>query len=541
LGSCFGLWQARFSTIAALSMVAMSAQQVPAPAPVGSNKENITEAWSGLLQATIPQAKTDPVLTVPQAPVRTLPADDFLNHFYFDTRTEYIRQNIYFTGNPTVTGVINTPPGTLFNPNGIPDPSVFQPSGNQLYSFMSFGTRGWISDRINTHFSLRYREDLTHVDPGSPQLSILNTYPSAKLIELLTANVEITGRPTDGWFAGGSIQLGRQAVYGAEMAQFDGASLSISRPRYSYTLYAGRRFSYFSDPDQRAVGGGNFLYKFKDESSLEYDALFYILGSHHLTYRRRFGRQWLFSAGYKMIGSYPIDFVSSALWSSANGKSSVNLGFTQKLTDKDYFYDYTINARDLDPHNPLLRLYLGPQSPYSQFVVDARKVLGSHLSVGGGVIIRRLTDSANQGPFDTSFEDYRVDAQVHPYRAIETYLGFHQRDSDRLSPYPSTDFFDVSKAGATRIQDFTGEIGRTFGEGGRVTIRAGGFYRRMNFQDQFYFLDHLHDRGLLGSLNVKIDARTRAYLRYDLDTDFFIFAPQVKHAQVFRLGLAWRY
>jgi hypothetical protein len=535
------LWSAKISILTAFS-VAVEAQQAPAPAPASAaNKESIADAWGGLLQGTIPRIQTDPALTVPQAPVKAGPADDFLNHVYFDTRTEYIRQNIYFTGNPTLTGVINTPPGPLFNPNGIPDPNVFQPSGNQLYSFMNFGTRGWISDRVNTHFSLRYRQDLTHVDPGSPELNIINTYPSNKLIELITANVEITGRPTDGWFAGGSIQLGRQSVYGAEMAQFDGASLNIHRQHYAYTLFAGRRFSYFSDPDQRMIGGGNFIYKFSDDSSLEYDGLIYIKASHHLSYRRRIGRRWVLSSGYKMIGGYPIDFVSTGMWNSSNGRSSVEVGFTQKLTDKDYFYDYTINARDLDPHNPLLRLYLGPQSPYSQFVVDARKAFGSHLRLGGGVIVRRLNDSRDQGPFDTSFEDYRVDAQVYPYRAIEVFLGYHQRDSDRLSPYPSADFFDVSKAGSTRIQDFTAEIGRTFGEGGRLTIRAGGFYRRMNFQDQFYYLENLHDRGLLGSLTVKIDARTRAYFRYDLDTDFFLFAPQIKTAQILRVGMAWRY
>jgi hypothetical protein len=534
------LWSANISILAGLGTT-VSAQQAPAPSAAGTNKESITEAWNGLLQGTIPQAQVDPTLTVPQVPVKTGPADDFLNHMYFDSRTEYIRQNYYFTGNPTVTGVINVPPGPLFNPSGIPDPNAFQPSGNQLYSFVNLGTRGWISDRINTHFSLRYREDLTHVDPGSPSLSILNTYPSNKLIELITANVEIVGRPTDGWFAGGTIQLGRQSIYGAELAQFDGASLTINRQNYSYTLYGGRRFSYFSDPDQRAVGGGNFLYKFKDESSLEYDGLIYIKASHHVSYRRHIGRRWLLSSGYKMIGSFPIDFVANGLWSSANGRSSLNLGFTQKLTDKDYFYDYTINARDLDPQNPLLRLYLGPQSPYSQFVVDGRKTFGSYLRLGAGVIIRRLNSSADQGPFDTSFQDYRVDAQVYPYRGIEVFLGYHERDSDRLSPYPSTDFFDISKTGSTSIQDFTAEIGRSFGEGGRITVRAGGFYRRMDFQDQFYTLDHLHDRGFLGNLNVKLDARTRAYLRYDLDTDFFLFAPQVKHAQVFRLGLAWRY
>jgi hypothetical protein len=164
------------------------------------------------------------------------------------------------------------------------------------------------------------------------------------------------------------------------------------------------------------------------------------------------------------------------------------------------------------------------------------------LRASGGVIVRRLINSdSDQGPFDTSFQDYKFDAQVYPYRGLEIYLGYHERDSDRLSPVPSTDFFDVSKTGSTKIQDFTAEIGRSFFEGGRLTIRAGGFYRRMNFQDQFYYLEHLHDRGLLGNVTVKIDARPRAYFRWDLDTDFFLFAPQIKNAQVLRVGMAWRY
>ena len=81
----------------------------------------------------------------------------------------------------------------------------------------------------------------------------------------------------------------------------------------------------------------------------------------------------------RMIGSYPIDLGGNGMWSSANGKTTVNLGFTEKLTNKDFAYDYTINARDLDPHNPLLRLYLGQQSPYSQFLVEAHRTFRNHL------------------------------------------------------------------------------------------------------------------------------------------------------------------
>lgn len=527
--------------VSALLVLTSASAQPPASSGGAPAASTITAAWGGLIQDAIPQAPTDATVAVAQNPAKHTAGDDFVNHFYFDSRTEYVRENLFFTGQPTVTGVINVAPNGLFNPNGIPDPLAFQPTGNWIYSFIDFGTTGWLSDRVNTHFSLRYRQDLTNIQQGSPVETVLNTFGSNRLIEFLAGNVEINGRPTDGWFAGDTITLGRQYVYGAELAGFDGAAFTSNRQNYSYTLYAGRRFSYFSDPDQRAVGGGNFIYRFGGTSSLEYDSLFYIKGTHHVAFHRRFGSQWLFSAGYKMIGSYPIDFTSNAIWSPSNGRTTVRLGFWEKLTNKDYFYDYTLNSRDLDPNNPLLRLYLGPQSPYTQFVIDARRTFNSRLRVGGSIWIRRLVDSADQGPFDTSFQDYRVDAQVVPVRRFELFLGYHQRDSDRLSPFPSSDFFDVTAAGETRIQDFTAELGRSFGERGRITFKAGGFYRRINFQDQFYVLNHLHDRGLLGDISMKLDARTRVFFNYDLDTDFFVFAPNIKYAQVLRIGMAWRY
>jgi hypothetical protein len=533
----------RLSSIGRLgiALLVVTAANAQTPATGGPTTATITRAWSGVLQDAIPQTPVDPAVGVAQNPVQRGAADDLLNHFYFDTRTEYIRENLFFTGQPTAAGVMNVAPNGLFNPNGIPDPLAFQPSGNWIYSFMDFGTNGWISDRVNTHFSIRYRQDLTHIDQGSPQETILNTFPSNRRIEFLTGNVEINGRPTDGWFAGSTITVGRQYIYGAELAELDGGSFTMNRANYSYTLFGGRRFSFFSDPDQRAVGGGNFLYRFGHAGSLEYDTLFYIKGTHHVVYRRRLGPRWLFSAGYKMIGSYPIDLILNGIWSSSNGRTTVRLAFWEKLTNKDYFYDYTLNARDLDPNNPLLRLYLGPQSPYSQFVIDARRTFNSRMRVGGSVWVRRLTDSKDQGPFDTSFTDYRVDAQLVLIRPVQLFLGFHERDSDRLNPLPSSDFFDISATGETKIQDFTAEIGRSFGEKGKITLKAGGFYRRLNFQDQFFVLNHLHDRGLLGNVSMKVDARTRVYFDYDLDTDFFVFSPNVKYAQVLRIGVAWKY
>ena len=510
-------------------------EQAAATAPIKS----ISDAWSELLQGTIPSLPVGQTVGVTQNPVQKRAAGDFLDHFFFETQTEYWRTNTYFTGNPTATGVINTPDTGTSNPNGIPDPSVFQPSSNEMYSFMNWGTRGWLSDRVNTDFSFRYHQDLTHVNPGAPAQDLINAFPGNRLFELLSGYVEINGLPSDGAFAGTSLRLGRQDVYGAELATLDGASFTANRRKYSYTIFGGRRFTYFSDPYQRAVGGANFTYRINDNSSFEYDGLFYIKGTHLFTYRRRM-QHWLFNTHLKMVGSYPVDYVASGIWTPADGKSTVNVGFTQKITNRDYFYDYTLNARDLSPSNPLLRLYLGPLSPYSQIVFEARRTFTPRIELGGGVWIRRLTDSKNQGPFDTSFQDYHVNAQVFPWRDIKTYFEFHERDSDRLSPFPSSTFDDISAAGETKIRDFTLEFGRSFAEG-RISLRGGGYYRLINFQDRFLVINHSHDEGLLGRAQFKVDQRTRIYFDYSLDSDFFIFAPSVRDAQVMRLGVAWRF
>lgn len=522
------------------SMAHAQATPPAAPAPAVP-APGIGDAWSGLLKDAIPRSTVDPTLSVPQLPSSKGGADDFLNHFYFDERTEYRRENAYFTGLPTATNVINAPFTGVFNPAGIPDTAAFQPNSNGIYSFIDFGTTGWGSDRVDSHFAVRYQQDLSHVEPGSPEQSILNSFGSNRLIEVLSANIDIHGKPTDGWFAGDTLTLGRQYIYGAEPAQIDGASFKVNRHKYSIELFAGRRFTYYSDPSQRVIGGANFLYRFNPNINVEYDVLGYIRASHRLTYRQRITPKLGFTAGYRMVGSNTTDATANLIWTPGTGSSTIRLGYWEKLSDRDYIFDFTENARDVSTANPMFALNLGPLTPFSQFIVDARRsFLSQRLRLGGAVIVRRLLNSADQGPYNTSFEDYRADAQIFPVGKIEMDLGFHQRDSDRLSPVPSTDFFDVSAAGETRVQDFTLQLGRTFAEG-RLSLKAGGFYRRINYQDRFFVENNLHERGLLADISIKLDARTRLYMNWDLDSSFFLFTPNIKDSQVFRVGMAWKY
>ena len=215
-------------------------------------------------------------------------------------------------------------------------------------------------------------------------------------------------------------------------------------------------------------------------------------------------------------------------------------GFFQKLTNDDYTYDYTINATDLDPHNPLLRLYLGPIEQYSQFTLDLHHQIFSNLRVGGSIVIRELNDNRDQGPYDTSFQDYQVSGQYFPWRKIEFEAGYHQRNSDRLSPLGATTFDDVTTAGETGIKDITGTLSRSFFEG-RLYLSAGMYYRRISMQNRFYYENNLHQSGGLASAWVKVDNHTRLSFDWSLDNDFFLFEPDINHSQVFRAGFIWKY
>ena len=501
---------------------------------------DMSAAWDQVITTAIPQAPADPALMQPQVDKPKTGVDNFLAHFYFESRSDYERYQTNFTGNPTTAGVIDAPNTGTFNPAGIPSPSAFQPGANRVQEFLDFGTTGYGSDRINTHFALRYLQDLNAVASGSPGENVLETFNGRRLYEILDANIEISGKPTDGFFAGTNLQLGRLNVYGAEVASFDGGSVSISRPKYDFTLYGGRRYDYFSDPAQRGIGGANLNLKLNANTSVELQTLWYIRGSNKIVFRKRMRDRWLLSSYLRAYGGSPVDFSASFLYTSRSGRDSLRGGFFQKLTDNDYTYDYTSDARDLTANNPLYRVYLGPINRYSQFNVEGHHQILANLRGGAAIVVRKLNNENDQTPYETSFRDFRFNGQYFPWRKIETFFEYHQRSSDRLSPLGATTLDGLTGTGETAVKDLTGTIRRSFGEG-RFSLSGGVYYRRISMQDPFFYEENMHQSGVLGSAWVRVDRRTRLYFDYSLDNDFYLFTPDLKNSQVFRLGVNWKY
>jgi hypothetical protein len=519
--------------IAATALTSVAQSSTPS-----SSESRISAAWDSVIKDAVPEQQS---VAAEQKKAYTPPAaENFLNHFYIETRTEYSHYNYSFSGQPTATGVVDQAANDSFSQSGFPYPPAFQSTSNEMYSYVDLGTRGLGSDRINTNFAVRYRSDLTNLMDGSPSLNVLNTFPGAHLFDIMSGNIEINGRPTDGWFANSSVRFGRQTISGPYLAEFDGVSYTRNGQRYSLTLYGGRRFSYFSDPVQRGIGGLDFSYRLTDGIRIGYESLFYTKGNHSFTYSQRINESWLLNGYFRMAGRHPVDFSAQTFWTSASGKTNVGFGYFQKLSNYDYVYDYTDQTVDNDPHNTYARLYLGLLQPYSQGNIDVRHTVNSRLRVDGGVIIRRLNSGSDQSPFDTSFNDYHVGAEVFPVRSILTTLEYREHDSDRVNPLSVTTFLDPSASGETKVQEFSAEVGRSFIED-RLNLQGGGFFRRINYQTSYVIINNAQDKGWLASASYRVDPRTRLYFDYSLDTDFFVWRPAFKNGQVFRVGVDWKF
>jgi hypothetical protein len=514
-----------------------------APAAASVPTPSVDDMWNGLLQGSATPAPSlkDPALTPPQIGGKETPAD-FVDHFYLEGRTDYFHYDTSFnSGTPTVTGIINAPPSDVFSPAGYPYPSIFQGGANRWETLVDLGTNGYGSDRIDTHVTLRQEQDLTTVNPGAPAQNIVETFPNDRTYQVLEASVTIHGQPQDGYWSGLTMQIGRINIYGAELASLDGGAVTLNRPRFKITAYAGRRFTYFSEPGPRAIGGANIEFKLTPESSFEYDGLWYIKGSHTWAYRRRFRNTWLWYTDFRVVGGSPTHVSTQIAYAPASGNTSLRVNYFQELSQNEYFFDYTEIARDHDTYNFYPNaLNLGPLAQFSQFMIDARRTLSPRIRLGGSIWIRQLLNTKDQGPFDTSFQDYRVSSQIFPLRKTELFFEYHQRNSDRLSPDTSTTLDNVSIAGDTSIKDLTGEIRRSFGEG-RFGLSGGVYYRRVSMQDQFFVENGLHQSGWVAGAWWKVNSRQRLFADYSLDNDFFLFTPDLKNSRALHIGMAWKY
>ncbi len=474
--------------------------------------------------------------------------------------SEYRRDEIKYTGKPTLALQFPSP----VQPFSVPDapihfvPSAFEPNDEQFVGYVSAAIRDMSAGRlsIDTQISFRYSADLDGSTEASTFLGIRDNFVGRRIFEPLTFFADLKGfMPVDS-DSQVSLRVGRQYAYGATPVRMDGATVSINQSRFSLDVFGGRRVTFYSDPQQRLVLGQNFLFRASEQTTVRYDFLHYIDNAHTLAVRHLMGESWILNGSLFFIDADPVDLNLGATWVSPGARTRLTMNFLQKLTDNDFIYDQTYRAVAQNPENqfrfrffPLPptgqtfdasgRLNLGRVDPYTQFYIDGYRTLTSKAGIGGTIWVRKVNSREDEGPFDNSFQEYRVNADYYPSSILEVGTEYRYRHLSRANAEEATSFFDIGREGEKTFHEVYANAG--YHVLSNLTLEGGVFYRRFNTQSRLISLEGMDTTGYTAGVRWRVARDYKLLFEYGFDRELAFLNPDIDYTQGFRVRFEWRF
>lgn len=474
---------------------------------------------------------------------------------------EYRRDEMKYTGSPTLTGVFPQPVPPVSFPEGpiFFIPSAFEPNDEQLTSYASVSIKDYGFDRLrfNTQVSFRYSGDLDGTSVASPFLGIRDGFVGRRIFEPLTIYTDVGGFLGDDRVNKFNVRVGRQFIYGAEPIRLDGATFTINHSRFDLDVFGGRRVTFFSDPDERAVYGHNLNVRATPRTSFKYDFAHYIDNSHRFQVQHSLGESWVLDGKFFLLDTDPVDLGFGAYYVPFDGKTKMTFNFLQKLTSNDFIYDIAYRSFALNQENQIRRrlfpippsdtpsngngrLNLFDINPYTQFYFDVYRNLSQAFGVGGTVWVRHVNDSDNRGPFDNAFQEYRASADYFPSSALELGAEYRFRHLNRGDPNAATEFDDIRREGETQFHEvYANGSYNLFKQ--RIALEAGLFYRMFDTQSRIISLNNVDTLGFTGAVKLRLARGYKLLLEYGRDEELPFFNPDIDYTQSFRVRFEWHF
>jgi len=474
---------------------------------------------------------------------------------------EYRRDEMKYTGQPTLTGVFPEPVPPVSFPDGpiFFIPTAFEPNDEQLTSYASVRIKDYGFDRLrfNTQVSFRYSGDLDGTTPESTFIGIRDGFVGRRVFEPLTIFTDIGGFITDDRLNRFNVRVGRQYVYGAEPVRLDGATFTINNSRFDLDVFGGRRVTFFSDPEERAVYGHNLNVRATPRTSFKYDYVHYIDNSHRFQAQHALGENWTLDGKFFLLDTHPIDLGVSAHYIPFDGKTKMTFDFLQKLTSNDFIYDIAYRSFALNPENQIVRrlfpipptgipengngrLNLFDINPYTQFYFDIYRNITQSFGVGGTVWVRQVNDKDNRGPFDNSFQEYRASADYFPTSAFEVGGEYRFRNLTRGNPNEATEFDDIRREGETKFHEiYANAAYNLFNQ--RIALEGGIFYRLYDTQSRIISLNNVDTLAFTGGIKLRLARGYKVLLEYGRDEELPFFNPDIDFTQSFRVRFEWHF
>lgn len=530
------------------------AQAAPVPetsggAPGGPPPDSssiIGEYWRALYGTGGVDPARAPELA-PPSPSAVTPGgfSDVLDHLILRFGATYTHNFVEFTGRPTSTFVVDNGPALTVNREGFSFPQVFKSNDDQFYSYLVLGTRGYGDPRLNTYFSMLYRQDLGGLTAGSPFQSVLDAFEHGRRTQVLNAYAEWNGLGT-GVLSHASVRAGRQFVFDTApdligSPVIDGATLSYRDPKLELAVFSGRRVNFFGDNEDDLAFGGTVTYNFfpRTSANVNYIAL---PGVHRYAFNLNHQIGEIHTGSYLTFrNTDPLQLGLRAWYAPASSPWTIRGTLYRQLTDEDFVYDMFADREPVSSDQERVRrLLLHRIRPATQLTLDADRRMSSWLTLGAGFAGRWV--DGGEAPFDNSFEQVAVRATVSPGTSWDVLIGYRFRHVERspVSEAAKALFFDdISHAGETEYHELSGEIYYRFGS--NVRVRVGGYFGLFDSRDRLAQVNGIITAGGYLRTQVRIHRMVDVRFDYGIDRGNPEFNPDIKRQHTMRVGFDFHY
>lgn len=251
-----------------------------------------------------------------------------------------------------------------------------------------------------------YVKDLDGTSESSPFKDGSDTYSNRDQVRVYRAyaQYENPALPV-------SVKAGRMPVWSAENVTIDGGLVGLGSgiPWGDLELFAGRRVSFSSDPDETAVYGGNLKVRPLEGLVLKVEDVYYIENTLEVSALKVCDNH-SFSLTYRHFADDPESLSAVVTLEPWSGGEAV-FGYKRRFAEDDIGDSPEFDYTDFDDEE-VDALILGGLAPYSDYFVELNQLVMDYVWLGGKARKHNLVDEADEDVYNTDFVEVSADAEL---------------------------------------------------------------------------------------------------------------------------------
>lgn len=350
---------------------------------------------------------------------------------------------------------------------------------DDLFEDLKLGASGIGLEGLSASATMRYEQDLDGTPGNSPFVDTRDGYEGNRDVKLLDAWAAYQGLP-----AQGEVRAGRAYRFLVEPLHFDGGEVSFAAPLEGrFLALAGRRVTYDTNPEDRLVAGGSWIFRPYDHTRVELSDVYYAKNEADLYVFQELSDTWDGSFEVTSLDAGLRELTLNTSWISygdggIEGRDAAVFGsYLYKAADAedDLIFDLT-SAAELPAGSPKLdRLLLPPLPPFHEWQLDGSWTLlrpsWASLGLTGSFVARVFEGSAGAATSNSDFVELAGGAYVTDLRGLGPIEALDLSVSGLRHEIFRSDI--PADLGADDLSDTTGEGETAYTEVlGEVTLRA---------------------------------------------------------------------